>query len=44
MARPREVRARAGNDAVVAAKLNDIARRVGKLDPEAPRTLGLRDD
>jgi hypothetical protein len=41
MARPAEVRAQAARDAVVAAKLHELARRVGKLDPEAPRVLGL---
>jgi hypothetical protein len=41
LARPAEVRARAARDAVVAAKLNELARRIGKLDPDAPRLLGL---
>lgn len=41
VARPAEVRARAARDAVVAAKLSEVAQRVGKLDPDAPRVLGL---
>lgn len=41
VARPVEVRARAAKDPRLASKLHEIARRVGALDPEAPRALAL---
>ena len=41
VARPAHVRERAAHDTRLAAKLHEIARRVGKLDPEAPRFLAI---
>lgn len=41
MARPAKVREQAAGDPVLARKLDELARRIGKLDPEAPRVLGL---
>lgn len=39
MAHPAQTREQAEREPVVAAKLDDIARRLGTLDPEAPRLL-----
>jgi hypothetical protein len=41
MARPVETREHAARDPIFAAKLAEMARRIEKLDPGAPRSLGL---
>jgi hypothetical protein len=41
VARPTQVRERASHDPILTAKLREIARRVGTLDPETPRAVGL---
>jgi hypothetical protein len=41
MARPAQMRARAAADPRLASKLREVARRIGTLDPEAPRVLSL---
>lgn len=41
MARPAKVHEQAAHDPVVARKLDEIARRVGKLDPETSRSIAL---
>jgi hypothetical protein len=41
VARPAQVRERASHDPVLTAKLHEIARRIGTLDPDAPRTLAI---
>lgn len=41
MARRDEVRAQLASDAVLARKLDELARRVEGLDPDAPRALGF---
>ena len=41
VARAAQIRERAAKDARLAAKLHEIARRVGKLDPETPRFLAI---
>lgn len=40
MARPAQTREQAEREPILAAKLDEIAGRLGKLDPEAPRLLG----
>ena len=41
VARPAQVRERAANDPVLTAKLVELEKRVGKMDPDAPRVLGI---
>ncbi len=41
VARPAQIRERAAKDARLTSKLHEIARRVGKLDPETPHELGI---
>ncbi|MDB5216300.1 MAG: putative lipoprotein [Myxococcaceae bacterium] len=41
VARPVQVKERAAHDAILTAKLHEIARRIGTLDPETPRMLAL---
>jgi hypothetical protein len=41
VARPSVVRDRAAHDAILRSKLHEIARRIGTLDPETPRMIGL---
>lgn len=41
VARPARVREQAAADPVLVKKLDEITRRIGKLDPDTPRALGL---
>lgn len=41
VARPAQVRERAATDPILTAKLAELERRVAKMDPDAPRVLGL---
>ncbi len=41
MARPDQIREQALREPVLAAKLEEIARRIAKLDPEAPRLIAV---
>jgi len=41
VARPAQVKERAAQDAILRSKLHEIARRIGTLDPETPRMIGL---
>jgi len=41
VSRPTQVRERASTDPVLRAKLVEIEKRVGKIDPDAPRVLGI---
>ena len=42
VARPAVLREKAATDPVLAAKVVELEKRVGKLDPDAPRVLGIR--
>ena len=41
VARAAQVKEHAARDPVVSAKLHELARRIGTLDPETPRMIGL---
>jgi hypothetical protein len=43
VARPAQVRERAAKDPRLTSKLHEIARRIGRLDPETPRMLAIDD-
>lgn len=43
VARPLQLRERVAKDARLASKLREIARRIGRLDPDAPHMLAIDD-